>query len=142
MNSSSYYSKKLNLVLEIIRPGIDLDGLIELKSLQIKNGNVDEKTKVLAFSEIEVPLVVSELKLLGERLEKEVPQYARAPTAVISRQIGPTASTMKLARDVQQKQRMAAFSTINAALAFLVVHFEDLIEEFPNAVSTIMKYKD
>ncbi len=49
---------------------------------------------------------------------------------------------MKLARDVQQKQRMAAFSTINAALAFLAVHFEDLIEEFPEAVSTIMKYKD
>ncbi|MDQ8185756.1 hypothetical protein [Pelagicoccus sp. SDUM812002] len=142
MSCRTYFSKRLNLVLEIIEDRIDVNSLIELKAVHVKNGNVDEKTKVLAFSDADVPLKSAEISQLGERLTRELPQYAKAPTVIVTRQIGATASTMKLAKDVSKKQRMGVFATVEPALAFLDIHYEDLVEEFPEAVPTILRYDD
>lgn len=141
MNAKSYYSHRLNLVLEILDGPVTLDGILALKAMPVRKGFVKEGTRILAFVEAEHPVTPTDLRDFGPRLLAELPEYAGTRTAVVTEKIGPTTGVTKLSREIAQNQTIGVFTTVQRAFSFLGLSSSEVLEEIPEARESIRRHQ-
>ena len=139
VTAASYYSPRLNVVLEFVEGPSTVDEILTLKSIPVRMGHVNTQTRVLAFVQNEDPVQSDQLNSFGSRLMSELPEYSGTRTAVVTRHIAPATRVTVLAYDTATNQSIRAFFTLRAALSFLSLDQRDLLEAFPEARSLILK---
>ncbi len=141
MKAKSYYSHRLNLILEILEDSATLDGVLSLKAIPVQKGVVNEETRILSFVEKEHPITPKNLRDFGPRLLAELPEYAGTRTAVVTQKIGPTAGVTNLSKEVAHDQRIGVFFTVQNALNFLGLSSAEVLEEIPEAREIVLRYQ-
>ncbi|MBC2606727.1 hypothetical protein [Pelagicoccus albus] len=131
MKCESFYSKKLNLVLEVMSGTVTVDDVIELKSIPVKEGVVNAMTRVLVLCDSEIKLTVNEAYTIAPRLMEELPEYSGTRTALVASRASSTAVGFVLANQLSRDQSLGTFSTLGAAMSFLHLTSEELSREFP-----------
>ncbi|MDQ8201786.1 hypothetical protein [Pelagicoccus sp. SDUM812003] len=140
MSATASYSEKLNLIFEEITGDASGEDIFENKAASVRRGWVNARTRVLAIVEANLLLDTQGMKRFSERLMKELPEYNGTRVAIVTRGVGATAGSQKVASDVSATQSVAVFSTLNNAVFFLRLDLKELLEELPAVGNWTGKY--
>lgn len=131
MKPTTFHSKNLNLIVDIVDGEATVDEVIDLKAHSVKAGLVNEDTRVLAIVIGDTKILLDESRRFAQRLMAELPEYNGTRTAIQSYFPNTTARNMILARDIAESQMIGVFSTIESAIDWLGLDREELLQEIP-----------
>lgn len=140
MSAKTYYSEKLDLVLEILSGMTSVEEIMELKSVPVRSGFVSSSTRILVLAGADMRFSGADFQRFSKRLIEELPEYTGTRTAVVGTYVAPTTTAIVLSKELAGNQSIGAFSTLSRGVGFLHITLEELLEIFSELKNEILPF--